>query len=478
MGKGGIALMAMLVGCGSEPSESATPGVKTLVLGAVMDQATASAYYSWPSSAKLAIDQINEGLASAGAGVRVSLLLNDTSQDASVATMKSLELVRMRGARALVVDTSRSAIAVTKMMYDADPANDLNVPITCVTCTAPNLNDPMAVGTDDIDTATLRDAGGWAFRTCNRATEQTAVLQRAILARGTQGDANGDGKFKIAILILDDNSGHGFVKSTQKLFADSNSQVIVEKIVLPGPMIDVNNSTFWDGIASRLVDGNSDCIQDPATPTGCLAAVMGDGEPDVIMENLNPGYNIAISRALTRAANHVTFFHAHAFRAAQTAEILRSAINGQQGVSAVLYDDSPSGMQFARDVHAALGRDPALLDSSVYDATVTMSLALVKASRGLPDPSQVTGAQVRDALKQLNEPGGETLGVGAAEFAKAYQRFVAGTPINYQGASGPVDFDANGNVWVKLALYAGVDGAFVDLQKFDCVSDPACPAIP
>ena len=478
MGMGAVALVAALVGCGSETPQNGMPGVKTLVLGAVMDQATASAYYSWPSSAKLAVDQVNEGLATAGAGVRISLMLNDTSQDASVATMKSLELVRMRGARALVVDTSRSAIAVTKMMYDADPANDLDVPITCVTCTAPNLNDPMAVGTDDIDTATLRDAKGWTFRTCNRATEQTAVLQRAILARGTQGDANGDGKFKIAILILDDNSGHGFVKSTQKLFADSNPQVIVEKIVLPGPMIDVNNSTFWDGIASRLVDGNSDCVQDPGTPTGCLPAVMGDGEPDVIMENLNPGYNIAISRALTRANNHVTFFHAHAFRAAQTAEILRSAINGQQGVSAVLYDDSPSGMQFARDVHATLGRDPALLDSSVYDATVTMSLALVKASRGLPDPSLVTGAQVRDALKQLNEPGGEMVGVGALEFAKAYQRFVAGTPINYQGASGPVDFDANGNVWVKLALYAGVDGTFVDLQKFDCVSDPGCPAIP
>jgi hypothetical protein len=480
---GGVAALlvtALLAGCGSsEGSEGASPpGVKTLVLGAVMDQATASAYYSWPSSARLAVDQINEGLASVGAAVRISLLLNDTSQDASVATMKSLELVRSRGAKALIVDTSRSAIAVTKMMYDADPANDLNVPITCVTCTAPNLNDPMAVGTDDVDTATLRDAAGWSFRTCNRATEQTSVLQRAVLARGTRGDANGDGKFKIAILILDDNSGHGFVRSTQKLFADSNPEVIVEKVVLPGPTIDINNSTFWDGIAGRLIDGNSDCVQDPATSTGCLPVAMGDGEPDVIMENLNPGYNIAISRALTRARSQVTFFHAHAFRAAQTAEILRSAINGQQGVSAVLYDDSPSGMQFARDVHSALGRDPALLDSSVYDSTVVMSLALVKASRALPDPSQVTGAQVRDALGQLNDKAGEVIGVGAAEFAKAFQRFAAGTPINYQGASGPVDFDASGNVWVKLALYAGVDGAFVDLQKFDCVRDPACPAIP
>jgi hypothetical protein len=463
-------------GCGSDSGSGAT--MQTLVLGGVMDQASASAYYSWPSAAKLAVDQMNEGLGMAGASVRIGWQPNDTSQDASVTIMHSLDLVRSQHAKGIVVDTSRNAIAVTKLMYDADATNDLNVPVVCVTCTAPNLNDPMAVGTDDIDTATLRDAAGWSFRTCNRATEQTSVLERVILSRGSNGDVNTDGRFKIAIVVLDDNSGHGFVASTQHLFAVANPGVIVEKIVIPGPAIDINNTAFWDDIVSKLLDDSSDCLQDPALATGCLPAVKGDGEPDAIMENLNPGYNIALSRALDRAHNHVTFFHAHAFRAAQTAELLRSAINGQQGVSAVLYDDTPSGMQFASDVHTALGRDPAVLDSSVYDAVVTMSLAMLKASKGMPDPTMVTGAQVRDALNQLNDKTGEPIHVGAAEFAKAYQKIVAGAPFDYEGASGPVDFDANGNVWVKLALYAGVDGAFVDLQKFDCVHDPACPALP
>jgi hypothetical protein len=471
-----MGLFAALLACGC--GDEAAPGMKTLVLGAVLDQGSASAYYSWPSAAKLAVDQINEGLGTAGADVRISLSLNDTSQDASVTTMRSLDLVRTKNAKGLIADTSRNAIAVTKMMYDGDTSNDLNVPVTCVTCTAPNLNDPMAVGTDDVDTATLRDAAGWSFRTCNRATEQTSVLERVILSRGTSGDVNYDGKFKIAIVVLDDNSGHGFVASTQRLFAMANPAVVVEKIVLPGPAIDINNTTFWEGVASKLVDDSSDCIQDPALANGCLAAVKGDGEPDAIMENLNPGYNIALSRALDRAHNHVTFFHAHAFRAAQTAELLHSAINGQQGVSTVLFDDTPSGRQFDADVHAALGRGPALLDASVYDAVVTMALAVLKGSKGLPDRTMVTGAQVREAMGQLNDRAGEEIHVGAAEFAKAYQRIAAGTPINYEGASGPVDFDVNGNVRVKLALYAGVDGAFVDLQKFDCVHDPLCPAIP
>src|SRR3954465_6926118 len=100
----------------------------------------------------------------------------------------------------------------------------------------------MGEGAAAVAPAPLRDAAGWSFRTCNRATEQTAVLQRVILSRGTNGDANGDGKFKVAILVLDDNSGHGFVKSTQSLFLKANPNVVVEKIVLPGPAIDINNT--------------------------------------------------------------------------------------------------------------------------------------------------------------------------------------------------------------------------------------------
>jgi hypothetical protein len=37
---------------------------------------------------------------------------------------------RSEHARAVDVDSSRNAIAVTKTMYDADPSNDLDVPVT------------------------------------------------------------------------------------------------------------------------------------------------------------------------------------------------------------------------------------------------------------------------------------------------------------------------------------------------------------
>jgi hypothetical protein len=471
-----LAGATVVAGCGSESSDGA--GEQIIVLGAVFDQASASAYYSWPSAANLALAHLNDGLALAGAPARFKLVLNDTSQDAALAIKRSTELVRMQNAKAIITDTSRNGIAITKLMYDADPANDIDVPVVCVTCTAAALNDPKAVGTDDIDTATLRDAEGWNFRTCNRGTEQTSVLQRVIESRGDNGDANRDGKFKISVLVLDDPSGHGFAQSTRNLFVKTHPDVIVEKVILPGPNIDINNAGFWDGIAMKLIDDVTDCPQDPANVNGCLPKMADGIEPDALMETVNPGINIAVSKALTRMKNHVTFFHAHAFRAAQTADVLRSAINGQQGVSPVLYDDSPSGMQFASEVRSFLGRSPALLDSSVFDATMVLGLATLKAARGMSDPTKVTGQQVRDALMQMNDPAAEVIRVGSDEVFKAYQKIMAGAAINYEGASGPLDFDSGGNVWMNLALYAGVDGAFTDVQKFDCEHDQSCPALP
>ncbi len=454
------------------------PPPTTLVLGMMIDQASASAFTSWPGSANLAITQVNDGLEQAHAHLRFKLMLNDTTQDATVASMESLDMVRISNAKAIITDTSKNGVAITKLMYDNDPANDLDVPVICVTCTAPGLSNPTAKGVDDIDTATLRDAQNWHFRTCNRATEQTAVLKRVMLARGENGDADHNGTFKISILVLDDNSVHGFVQSTQALFLAVNPDVKVEKIVLDSPSLQPTNNAFWDDIARKLTDGDNECPQDPADINHCLPPVMGDGPPDALMENVNPGINVAISLALARIKSQVTFFHAHAFRASQTPELLGSAIDGQQGVGAALYEDSPSGERFATDLRAASGKAPAILDSSVYDAVAATALAVLKASQGMATPTDVTGAQVRDALMQINAADGEVIRPGPQGFSKAFQDIKAGAAINYEGASGPVDFDADGNVWVKLALYEGMGGAFVDLQKFDCVHDHSCPAVP
>jgi len=100
--------------------------------------------------------------------------------------------------------------------------------------------------------------------------------------------------------------------------------------------------------------------------------------------------------------------------------------------------DSASFKAFAEAFAAETGIDPqAPYAAHGYDATFMMALAIEKA--GSQD-----SAAIAAALAQINDPNGEVVGVG--EWAKAKELIAAGRPINYEGATGTVDFDANGDV--------------------------------
>jgi branched-chain amino acid transport system substrate-binding protein len=93
----------------------------------------------------------------------------------------------------------------------------------------------------------------------------------------------------------------------------------------------------------------------------------------------------------------------------------------------------------------------------------------------LADPTSVTGAAVRDAMHDLNDPGGEIIRVGAAEFAKAVLAISEGRAINYAGASGPCDFDAYGRAKNRISHWRVSEGQAVDVAVYDCVADESCP---
>ena len=79
-----------------------------------------------------------------------------------------------------------------------------------------------------------------------------------------------------------------------------------------------------------------------------------------------------------------------------------------------------------------------------YDATFMMALAIEKA--GSADRSAIAGA-----LRAIANAPGETILPG--EFAKAKSILAAGGDIRYVGASGPQDFDENGDVGFYANMY-------------------------
>lgn len=55
--------------------------------------------------------------------------------------------------------------------------------------------------------------------------------------------------------------------------------------------------------------------------------------------------------------------------------------------------------------------------------------------------------------------------VGPGEFARAKDLISRGVKINYEGASGPVDFDANGDVQGRIGVWVVRDSGEIAVEK-------------
>jgi branched-chain amino acid transport system substrate-binding protein len=90
-----------------------------------------------------------------------------------------------------------------------------------------------------------------------------------------------------------------------------------------------------------------------------------------------------------------------------------------------------------------------------YDAIMTLALAMNIA----PD---LSGPAIRDSMRKIQVEGGTPVGTGPAEYKKALALIKEGKPIKYSGATGPVEFDANGDVSGPILIWGVKNGALVD----------------
>jgi branched-chain amino acid transport system substrate-binding protein len=64
-------------------------------------------------------------------------------------------------------------------------------------------------------------------------------------------------------------------------------------------------------------------------------------------------------------------------------------------------------------------------------------------------------------VRRVHVPGGAPVGTGPAEYKKALELIRAGKPIKYFGATGPIEFDANGDVTGPALVWKVKDGQIV-----------------
>ena len=112
---------------------------------------------------------------------------------------------------------------------------------------------------------------------------------------------------------------------------------------------------------------------------------------------------------------------------------------------------------FNADYKAAFGSLPTIpFIANAYDAMAVIGLAAYAAkAKGLP----LTSPNIRDQLRQVANPPGKFVGPG--EFKEAFGLLEKGQEINYEGASGSVDFDEDGDVIAPIEIWKYSKGAIV-----------------
>ena len=119
-----------------------------------------------------------------------------------------------------------------------------------------------------------------------------------------------------------------------------------------------------------------------------------------------------------------------------------------------------ASFNFNSDFKAAYGHLPTIpFTANAYDAAALLGLAAFAVQvKGIP----LTSGNLRDQLRAVSNPPGMFVGPGT--FEKAFDLIRRGEPVNYEGASGSVDFDENGDVFAPIEIWKYSDGRPVTYQ--------------
>jgi hypothetical protein len=455
---------ASMTACGGGSNET-PPELTNVSMGATISRTGVSAVATWGNAFDLAAADLNDGIKKAKYPFAVNFAdyIEDTMNMSTVTTAMALKMVQEHDIKMVLNGTSGDSLALNAMMYDADTTNDIDIPVVCVACSSTNHHNPNAVDANPANQAAYRNLDKWHFGLSMSSLPQSLVISRLLLARnGKNGDINGDGRFKVSIVALDDPFGTTFATALSQSLTAARPDAIVETILHPktAPL----DTYDWAGVLAQLTDNK----------TGTTT----DVPPDAIVEITFPQFSLALVKAYTAGAYTLPFFHTHSMREQPVVVQAGHDLDGEEGTS-YLPSDGVSGQMF--DAHfsavTSLVRQ-SQWDAHVYDGGVIFGLGVMAAIKAGADPKTLTGAQVRDAMMTVNDPTGTVIRPGVDDIAKAAQLISMGMPINYEGASGPCDFDQYGRALNRISHWTVTNEKVSNIDAFDCVANPAtCPPL-
>ncbi len=177
------------------------------------------------------------------------------------------------------------------------------------------------------------------------------------------------------------------------------------------------------------------------------------GNPEALVAPAYPQSARVFLREAVEAGKVKTFLFTDGTKSADMFATLGwPTFNGMKGTAASSLDVA-AGKAFDAAYSAKYGSTPALpYLREAYDAVYLIALAAEKAG-------STDSTAIRDALRDVANPPGETVNPGTDGFKTALSLIASGQDINYEGAAGPVDMDKNGDVLIGAIEVWHVDAA-------------------
>lgn len=373
------------------------------------------------SGIQLAMDQINEAAEEFFGGPILELVTEDDGTNPNTGVERARKMVNTDNVVAIIGGLASGVTAAV--------AESVSIP-NGIVMISPASTSPVIGFLPDIE--------DYVYRTV--ASDALQGIVGAMLARGEI--VPGYSHDTASILYLNEAYGQGLAEAFKAAFEARGGKVLAMV-----PIDTVQQPTYTAQLEVALA-GNPDV----------LYAVSYPGEAEVYLQESRDIFNYTSWQFVdgTQSIDIITSTGA-------------DVIEGSYGTSAGADPNWAGYARFVEFYEAAHNVKPPLpyMDTG-YDAMATIGLAVAKA---LIDGDDVTSEAVRDRLREVANPDGETVGVG--DFLQAFEMLAAGTAIDYTGAAGEVDYDELGDVITPIEVWQYTDGTIETYQVLTVTEIPA-----
>jgi len=413
-----VLVLGMSLGCATMDEDAVQPDPQATHLGLLYSLSGAYGGFgpSVQQATELAVEEIN-----AAGGV------NGKRLDLRVANDKMLRAAGLIGARGLVdegvvgiVGGSSSSVTLGAAEEVTIPAG---IPLVSPSATSPALSDLQ-------DQATV-------WRTIPSDAFQGVILADQILAKGI---------LDIGVIFDDNAYGSGLANAFRTRFLAMGGTVKSYVSYPDGKVIG-----FSDEVTALFAQG---------VPSGVLiVGYLGDSAN--ITRDIQQSAPSPSPMLFGVDANYAPSFLANA---------AATLVEGMQGTAPSPPASAPNYMAFRDRFLQKTGKLPLLYSESAYDAVYLMALAM---AAGGANTKEAIVANLGPVSRPSGQPGDVLVRPG--EFAQGLAALQAGHPVNYEGASGAIDFDANGDVtsgtYIWWKVVRGTDGQ-LGYQTMEVIAFP------